>query len=140
MSVRFENQVDLDRESKAVKLFCDEYGLTSEKLSPNDIDFKIYKNGKFLFYLEVKGRLRELSNCYPLPIAVRKILKMSDKKQDGVILWACFDGVVFSRVENLKGEIRVGGRKPREGSANDIEFMAYYNKNNNFKELKYERL
>lgn len=140
MSVRFENQTDLDRESKAVKLFCDEYGLTSEKLSPNDIDFKIYKNGKFLFYLEVKGRLRELGNCYPLPIAVRKILKMSDKKQDGVILWACFDGIVFSRVENLKGEIRVGGRRPREGSANDIEFMAYYNKNNNFKELKYERL
>ncbi len=140
MSVRFENKVDLDRESKAVKLFCDEYGLTSEKLSPNDIDFKIYKNGRFLFYLEVKGRLRKLSECYPLPIAVRKILKMSDKRQDGVILWACFDGIVFSRLEKLKGEIRVGGRSPRKGSANDVEFMAYYNKNNNFKELKYERL
>ena len=52
MSVRFESQKDLDRESKAVKLFCNEYNLTSEKLSPNDIDFKIYKDGKFLFYLE----------------------------------------------------------------------------------------
>ncbi len=140
MSTRFESEKDLDRETKAVNLFCNEYGLTFEKLSPNDIDFKIYKNGKFLFYLEVKGRLRNLNDCYPLPIAVRKLLKMSDKKQSGVILWACFDGVVFSRLENLKGEIRKGGRKPREGSANDVEFMAYYNKNSNFKQLKYERL
>ena len=138
MSVRFENQKDLDREDKAVKLFCDEYGLTYEKLSPNDIDFKIYKNGKFLFYLEVKGRLRNLKRCYPLPIAVRKLLKMSDKNKSGVVLWACFDGIVFSRIENLKGDIKIGGRKIREGSSNDIEFMAYYNKSNNFTELNYE--
>jgi hypothetical protein len=140
MSIRFESKKDLGRETKAVNLFCSEYGLTFEKLSPNDIDFKVFKNGKFLFYLEVKGRLKDLNDCYPLPIAVRKLLKMSDKKQSGVILWACFDGIVFSRLENLKGEIRIGGRKPREGSANDIEFMAYYNKSNNFKQLKYERL
>ena len=141
MSIRFESKKDLERENKAVKLFCDEYGLTYEKLSPNDIDFKIYKNGKFLFYLEVKGRLRNLKQCYPLPIAVRKLLKMADKKEDGVILWACFDGVVFSRIENLNGRIRMGGRKKRKGSANDIELMAYYRRHgNNFKTIKYERL
>jgi hypothetical protein len=139
VSVRFESQKDLDRESKAVKLFCDEYNLTSEKLSPNDIDFKIYKDGKFLFYLEVKGRIRNLQYCFPLPIAVRKLLKMTDKKQDGVILWACLDGIVFSRVENLKGEIRIGGRIRREGSANDIELMSYYNNSSNFKFLQYEK-
>jgi len=139
VSVRFESQKDLDRESKAVKLFCDEYNLTSEKLSPNDIDFKIYKDGKFLFYLEVKGRIRNLQDCFPLPIAVRKLLKMTDKKQDGVILWACLDGIVFSRVENLKGEIRIGGRIRREGSANDIELMSYYNNSSNFKFLQYEK-
>jgi hypothetical protein len=139
VSVRFESQKDLDRESKAVKLFCNEYNLTSEKLSPNNIDFKIYKDGKFLFYLEVKGRMRNLQDCFPLPIAVRKLLKMTDKKQDGVILWACLDGIVFSRVENLKGEIRIGGRIRREGSANDIELMSYYNNSSNFKFLQYEK-
>mgnify|MGYP000867141948 FL=1 len=139
MSFRFESQKDLDRESKAVKLFCNEYDLKSEKLSPNDIDFKIYKDGKFLFYLEVKGRIRNLQDCFPLPIAVRKLLKITDKKQDGVILWACLDGIVFSRVENLKGEIRIGGRIRREGSANDIELMSYYNNSSNFKFLHYEK-
>jgi hypothetical protein len=34
----------------------------------------------------------------------------------------------------------MGGRKKREGSANDIELMAYYSNNNNFKTIKYERL
>ena len=48
MSIRFESGKDLERETKAVTLFCDEYGLTFEKLSPNDIDFKIYKDGKFV--------------------------------------------------------------------------------------------
>ena len=139
MSVRFESQKDLDRENKAVKLFCDEYDLTSEKLSPNDIDFKIYKDGEFLFYLEVKGRIRTLQECFPLPVAVRKLLKMTDKKQSGVILWACLDGIVFSRVENLRGEIKVGGRIKRDGSANDIELMAYYNNSSNFKFLQYEK-
>ena len=140
MSIRFESKKDLERETKAVTLFCDEYGLTFEKLSPNDIDFKIYKDDKCVFYLEVKGRLKTMHDCFPLPIAVRKLLKMADKKEDGVILWACFDGVVFSRIEHLNGRIRMGGRKKREGSANDIELMAYYSNNNNFKTIKYERL
>ena len=138
MSIRFENKKDLDREIKAAKLFCNEYGLTYEKLGMNDVDFKIYKDGKFVFYLEVKGRVRTLKECFPLPIAVRKLLKMTDKKQSGVILWACLDGIIFSRVETLNGQIRIGGRKAREGSANDIELMAYYNNSSNFTQLRYE--
>ena len=53
MSVRFENQVDLERETKAVTLFCNTYGLKFAKLGLHDVDFKIYKNGKFLFYFAV---------------------------------------------------------------------------------------
>jgi hypothetical protein len=139
MSVRFENSVDLQRETKAVTLFCDTYGLTFAKLGLHDVDFKIYNKDVFLFNLEVKGRIKTLNECFPLPIAVRKLLKMTDKKQEGVIIWACKDGIVFSRVEKLKGEIRMGGRKKRAGSTNDIELMAYYNNNSNFTQLRYEQ-
>lgn len=138
MSVRFENSVDIERETKAVTLFCDTYGLTFAKLGLHDVDFKIYNKDVFLFNLEVKGRIKTLYECFPLPIAVRKLLKMTDKKQEGVIIWACTDGIVFSRVEKLKGEIRIGGRKERQGSTNDIELMAYYNNSSNFKFLRYE--
>ena len=77
MSVRFESRVDLERETKAVTLFCNTYGLTFAKLGLHDVDFKIYNKDVFLFNLEVKGRIKTLNECFPLPIAVRKLLKMS---------------------------------------------------------------
>ena len=138
MSIRFENKSDLQRERKAVELFCDIYGYQFKKLGDNDIDFEITKDDLFICYLEAKGRKRNISNCYPLPVAIRKLLKLSEKKRQSVMLWACFDGIVYSRLENLKGEIKTGGRKPREGSANDIEIMAYYEESNNLIEASYE--
>ena len=138
MSIRFENKTDLEREYKAVNLFCDIYGYEFKKLGDNDIDFIITKNGLFICYLEVKGRKKNISNCYPLPVAIRKLFKLSEKKRQSVMLWACFDGIVYSRLENLKGEIKTGGRKPREGSANDIELMAYFEKSDNLIEANYE--
>mgnify|MGYP005988867645 CR=1 FL=1 len=138
-TTRFETKSDLDRETKAVELFCSTYNLVYKKLGSNDIDFKIYKrDGSFLFYLEVKGRLRTLEYCYPLPLSIRKLHKMMNTRENGVVVWACTDGIIFSRIEKLRGELRIGGRKPRDGSFNDIEFMSYFDKNDNFKQLRYE--
>ena len=138
MSVRFETIKDLDRENKASDFLCKMFGFNKKKLGQNDIDFAIYDNDRFLFFLEVKGRLKDIDLSYPLPISVKKLIKLQDKKQQSVILWACNDGIIFSRTEKLKGDIKVGGRKPRDGSSNDIEFMAYYNKQSNLKEIQYE--
>tara|TARA_R110000787_G_scaffold272347_1_gene379730 strand:- start:836 stop:1258 length:423 start_codon:yes stop_codon:yes gene_type:complete len=138
MSIRFETIKDLDRENKAADFLCNMFGFNKKKLSENDIDFAIYDNERFVFFLEVKGRLKDINLSYPLPISVKKLIKIQDKKQQSVILWACNDGIIFSRTEKLKGNIKVGGRKPRKGSSNDIEFMAYYNKQINLKEIKYE--
>tara|TARA_R100001163_G_scaffold42220_2_gene31926 strand:+ start:230 stop:649 length:420 start_codon:yes stop_codon:yes gene_type:complete len=138
MTLRFENKKDLQREKKAVEFFCKLYGLQFKKLGENDIDFVITKNNNFVCYLEVKGRNKNIKNSYPLPVAIRKLLKLSDKKKESVMLWACFDGIIFSRLENLTGDIKTGGRKPRIGSYNDIEIMAYYKKQSNLIEVKYE--
>tara|TARA_R110001583_G_scaffold87009_6_gene226996 strand:- start:1782 stop:2213 length:432 start_codon:yes stop_codon:yes gene_type:complete len=135
---RFERQVDLDREIKAVSLFCSLYGFTFKKLGDNDIDFIIYENNKFLSYLEVKGRNRNILNSYPLPVSIRKLFRMSQKRKQSIILWACFDGIIFSRLECLEGVIKTGGRKPRDGSINDVEIMAYYERNDNLIEVNYE--
>ena len=72
-----------------------------------------------------------------MPISVKKLIKINDKKKQSVILWACNDGIIFSRTEKLIGLIKIGGRKPRNGSFNDIEFMAYFDKSNNLQEIKY---
>lgn len=138
MSVRFETKQDLDRENKSANFLCNKFGFNKKKLGKNDIDFAIYDDQKFVFNLEVKGRLKNMNDAYPLPISVKKLIKINDKKGQSVILWACNDGIIFSRTEKLIGLIKIGGRKPRNGSTNDIEFMAYFDKSNNFQELKYK--
>ena len=133
--MRFENSKDLDRELKAIKIFANNHKCDYHKLGDNDIDFRLSKDGVVLSYVEVKGRLRGLDRAYPLPIAVRKLLKLADKKVNPIVIWSCDDGIIWSYVKDLKGTISYGGRKPRKGSHNDLELMAYYDKSNNFKTM-----
>ena len=126
--MRFEKKEDLERELKCIDFFCNTFELTYTKLGENDIDYSLHKNGKLLYYAEVKGRNRNISDAYPLPIACRKLVKLQDKKVNPVIIWACFDGIIYGKTEDIYGMIYTGGRKPRENSVNDIEFMAYFSK------------
>lgn len=135
--MRFENKKDLDREEKAINMFVSLFKGSYNKLGKNDIDFEVLHNDKVISYVEVKGRLRPLRDAFPLPIAVRKLVKLSDKRINPVIIWACEDGIIYSKVKDLEGVIKYSGRKPREGSSNDLELMAYYDNNDNFKIIKY---
>ena len=136
--MRFEKQTDLQREMKAIKAFVGMFNGSYIKLGQHDIDFTILnQNHTVIGYAEVKGRNRLISDAFPLPIAVRKLVKLTDRKSEPVIIWACLDGIIFVKLKNVTGEIKMGGRKPREGSVNDIEMMAYYNSNKHFKTLKY---
>ena len=133
--MRFETNKDLDRELNCIELFCNTFKLTYSKLTDNDIDFSLYKDGKLIAYAEVKGRNRNVLEAYPLPIACRKLVKLQDKKINPIIIWDCYDGIIYGRIEQIEGKIKVGGRKPRDQSTNDIELMAYYDKQLTLKEL-----
>jgi|EP01047_Picozoa_sp_COSAG01_P055448 hypothetical protein len=129
MSTRFETNKDLSRERKAIEYFVKKFNGTFKKLDPNDIDYKVFdKEGKLIAYAEVKGRYKTISNCYPLPVACRKIVKLCDKRLNPVIIWACDDGIVYGQPSQIEGNIKWGGRKPREGAVNDQELMIYYPK------------
>ncbi len=110
------------------------FNLTFKKLSENDIDYCLYQNEEIIAYVEIKGRNRNILNAYPLPIAGRKLIKLQDKKINPIIIWDCYDGIIYGKTELIEGKIRVGGRKPRENSTNDIELMAYYEKQLGLKE------
>lgn len=133
--MRFETNKDLDRELNCIELFCNTFKLTYSKLTDNDIDFSLYKDEKLIAYAEVKGRNRNVLEAYPLPIACRKLVKLQDKKINPIIIWDCYDGIIYGRIEQIEGKIKVGGRKPRDQSTNDIELMAYYEKQLTLKEL-----
>jgi hypothetical protein len=133
----FEKEEDLKREQKAITLFVNTFGGSFKKLDPLDIDYKIFdKDGNLIAYAEVKGRIKTMRDAYPLPVAAKKVVKLTDKRLIPVMIWACEDGIIYGKVNKLKGEIKWGGRTPRENSYNDQELMVYYDKQ---KELKYIR-
>jgi hypothetical protein len=133
----FETEQDRIREKKAIETFVSIFGGSYQKLDPHDIDYKVFDKDKNLIaYVEVKGRIRPIINAYPLPIAIRKLVKLVDKRITPVVIWACEDGIIYGKVDKLSGEIKWGGRTPRDNSFNDSELMAYYDKQ---KELKYIR-
>ena len=133
----FEVEEDLKREQVAIKKFVDIFGGSFQKLDQFDIDYKVFDKDKNLIaYAEVKGRIKTIANAYPLPIAVRKLIKLSDKRLNPVLIWACEDGIIYAKLNELVGQIKFSGRTPRAKSANDMEIMAYYEKQ---KCLKYVR-
>lgn len=133
----FETDQDLKREQKAIETFVSTFGGSFKKLDPFDVDYKVFdKDGNLIAYAEVKGRIRTMRDAYPLPVAARKIVKLVDKRLVPVIIWACEDGIIYGKVNKLKGEIKWGGRTPRENSYDDLELMVFYDKQ---KDLKYIR-
>jgi hypothetical protein len=125
--MRFETKYDVERELKAALTFCGAFGFKFTKLGPNDVDYVLTdKNDEMIGYLEVKGRNRDIEYAFPLPIACRKLVKLSDKKLYSVVVWSCYDGIIYGNINNLKGDVRFGGRRPRDGAVNDLELMAYY--------------
>jgi hypothetical protein len=133
----FEKEEDLKREQKAITLFVSTFGGSFKKLDPFDVDYKVFdKDGNLIAYAEIKGRIRTMRDAYPLPVAARKVVKLVDKRLVPVMIWACEDGIIYGKVNKLKGEITWGGRSPREGSSNDLELMVFYDKQ---KDLKYIR-
>ena len=134
----FETEADLQREKKAIELFVSIFDGSYLKLDPNDIDYKVFDKDKNLIaYAEVKGRVKTLRDAYPLPIAARKLVKLIDKRITPVVIWACEDGIIYAKANQLRGEIKWGGRPPRDGFVNDAELMVYYDKQKTMKYVRY---
>ncbi len=138
LQMRFESNQDLKRVQKAIEKFVSRFKGTYKKLDPNDVDYRVFdESGKLIAYAEVKGRYRTISNAYPLPVAARKVVKLCDKRLNPVIIWSCDDGIIYGKPTHLHGVVRWGGRKPREGAVNDEELMLYYDKQKEFRYIKY---
>jgi hypothetical protein len=129
----FETDTDILREKKAIDLFVSIFGGSYKKLDPQDVDYKLSDNrGQLIAYVEVVARIRSMKTSYPLPITLSKLNKLIDKRLNPVIVWACDDGIIYAQVNQLVGEIKWGGRPPR----ND-EMMVYYDKQKSMKYVRY---
>ena len=146
MSKLFENETNLEREERAIKLWTRNLPQGSyKKLGGFDIDFRVYSPTTDTYaYVEVKGRHKDIAYAFPLPVAARKLVKIHDLfKKDpdtdlAFIIWACEDGIVVGNIEDLMGKVNIGGRYDnREGASNDIEVMVEYDTQSSFKKTMY---
>lgn len=134
----FETEQDRVREIKAIETFVSVFNGSYQKLDPFDIDFKVFDKDKNLIaYAEVKGRIRPIRDAYPLPLSAEKLIKLLNKRITPVIIWSCEDGIIYAQADKLIGTIKWGGRKPRAGSFNDSEMMVYYDKQKDFKYVRF---
>lgn len=134
----FETESDLQREKKAIELFTKTFNLRYVKLNYPDIDYKILdSDGEVIGYAEVKGRIRSIRDAFPLPIALRKLVKLMDKHMKPIVIWACEDGILYADIRKIYGTVRFGGRPNRVDAVNDEEMMAYYDKQDNIRYIRY---
>lgn len=137
----FETQDDLAREQKAINTLASLFGWQYQKLDPHDIDYKILAEQDGVVsaagYVEIKGRNKDIKDAYPLPVSASKIVKLYQKRLNPIIAWACNDGVLYAKLDEIVGTIRVGGRPSRPGAVSDKEVMAYFDKQKGIKYVKF---
>jgi len=135
----FETEQDLIREKKAIETFVKIFGGSFKKLGQQDIDYKVFdKDATLIAYAEIKGRLKNMKTAYPLPVALSKLSKLIEKRLNPVLIWACDDGIIYGKVFSLVGEVKLGGRIPREGGNTDIEMMVYFDQQRSLKYVRYQ--
>ena len=129
----FESEENLRRETKAIQTFVKLFDGRFEKLSPNDIDYKVFdKSNKLIAYVEVVGRFKTLRDAYPLPISSKKIIKLSDKILNPVVIWYCEDGIIYGKIKDLTGELKYGSHPLPEQ-----ELYCFFDRKKNFKYVRY---
>jgi len=126
--MKFENKENMLREQETLKTFANNFGLTFAKHPEYAyIDAALYNNGSLVGFAEVKGVHKSIEDSNDVIVSMRKIVRgqmlQVQSNLPVAILWAFNDGIVYERINNLKGIFYYGGRKVREGSTFDQEML-----------------
>ena len=126
--MKFENKENKLREQETLKTFANHFGLTFAKHPEYaHIDAALYNNGSLVGFAEVKGVHKSIEDSNDVIVSMRKIVRgqmlQVQSNLPVAILWAFNDGIVYERINNLKGIFYYGGRKVREGSTFDQEML-----------------
>lgn len=101
----FEQYQDIKKEKQAVELYLQRAGGTYKKLSPDDVDFRLFSSAKSIIgYAEVKVLNTQMKDSFPLTVEARKIIKLRDKRLSAVMIWYCIDGIFYLPIEGLHGD------------------------------------
>ena len=125
----FETIADIERERKAIKSFIKIFKGSFKKLGEHNADYKILnKEEELIAYAKVQLVMKPIKKAFPLSVNTKKLVKLSDKRLNPIMIWGCEDGLIYCPIDKLNGEIRW---------SKESELMAYFNYTNNFKYIKY---
>jgi len=122
--MKFETPEDIKNETSVINKIAGANKYT--KLGPYDLDFEI--DGKA--YIEIKCykiNSNDFNNCIVSLIKLVKMQAMS-KKLPTFLFIQYKDELQYINVNDIEGQIKRGGRAPRPGNTNDIEFLCYVDK------------
>ena len=126
--MKFERKSHKERQNKALKQFCEHFGLTFDSNKEYaHIDAVLYDKGKLTGFAEVKGVHKNIEDKQDVIVAMKKIVKAQQLQISSgkpvVIIWAFNNAIVYERINNLRGIFYYGGRAVREGSTFDQEML-----------------
>jgi hypothetical protein len=123
-----------EKEKRAIDLFVKKFGGSYQKLGATDVGYKIFDSeNKHIGYAELTERVRTMYDAYPLPVQVKKLVKLMDKRITSAVIWVCEDGIIYGHVDKIKGEIKWGSK----ASPLTDELMAYYDKQSSLKYVRF---
>lgn len=133
----FEKQSDRDREKETLELFFadkDFSFIQCDELSKDDAKI-INKDLLIVGFCEVKTMFKNIEDTNYVRIGLRKVCSSQEKSilksKPFLFIWRFNNAIGSIWLENIKGNVRWGGRKtPRQGSLFDRELMLYIDKKN----------
>jgi hypothetical protein len=125
------------KKHKAIDTFISTFGGSYQPQVKGDVDYKIFKDGELIAYMEVTIRNKTIATAYPLIVPAARMVKLADKRLNPVLMWACDDGVIYARLKDVEAQIKWGSLLPHLDLAEHGELMCYYAKQKHFKYIKY---
>lgn len=125
------------KKHKAIETFISTFGGSYQPQVKGDVDYKIFKDGELIAYMEVTIRNKTIATAYPLIVPAARMVKLADKRLNPVLMWACDDGVIYARLKDVEAQIKWGSILPHLDLAEHGELMCYYAKQKHFKYIKY---
>lgn len=116
-------------ESKAITTFTNLFSGSFKKLSPGDIDFKVFdKSNTLIAYAEVCVKRMPIRSSYPLSVDAEVLVRLIGKRLNPVLIWHCEDGIIYARAEQLVGTARM---------SSNGELVIYYDKQKSMKYIRF---
>lgn len=122
-----------EKEQGAINLFVKKFKGAFSKIDGQWPVYKVYDSkGAHIAYAGIVDSPMTIHLSYPLPVAVKKIVSITDKRMPCVCIWACNDGIIYGQLDKVVGAIKWGASSPIHS-----ELLAYYDKQPNLKYVKF---